>query len=337
MGKRGDIFMVDRLKFELAATEGLGHATTYLILARGTNRENRITSWLAKAVEKHTGIGRKRAAQYIDALKAKALVKASPPVNGWPRLELTISTTPDWVFLPNSIVDGVSGEDPPLERIRRRGSVQALKMLIDAYAIHDLANDDGLDWRLIRQSYKRSAITERGIWSIWGFDLENSTATWGCPLRRQFPKSTEGNDSFWEVFTILIDAGLVTVHPYLVEGLHDGAELIFPLDENGTDIEQELFLAANDASVLLLNDGSGFLHNLADHQIVTPVARDWPNAQVVGIYRLRYRPKTSATAFWYSKQTEWATFAKAFWSIGNADLKPAENCQSAPSKIVQGG
>ena len=335
MGERGQLFLLDRKQWDEAVSLGLGQGITYLILARGTDKQQSITSWLAKAIEKHTGIGRKRAAKYIDELKAKQLVKPSPKVNGWPRLALTITDEPEWVFLPNTIVDGAAGEVPPLERIRRRGSVEALKMLIDAYAMHDLANDDGLDWRLIRQSYTRSAITERGNWAIWGFNIKNSQAEWGCPLRRQFPKTTEGNDIFWKVFEILTDASLIEAHPYLVEGLHDGAELIFPLDEEGTEIEQQLFHNANDAARVLLGEDTGIEHRLDDYEIMSPVSTDWPNAQVVGIYRLRYRPKTKATAFWYHKQLEWERFADSFGAIVSEDAKPAENCQSAPSKIVQ--
>ena len=335
MGERGKIFMVDRKQCDKAMSLGLGQAITYLILARGTGPENTITSWLAKAVEKHTGIGRKRAAQYIDALRSKQLVKQSPKINGWPRLALAVPKEPEWIFMPNSIVDGASGEVPPLERLRRNGSIEALQMFVDAYAMQDLANDDGLDWRLIRKSFARASVTERGIWSIWGFDAETSCASWNCPLRRQFPKTDDGNNAFWKVFGILRDSGLIECHPYLVEGLHDGAELIFPLDDNGTEIEQELFLAADRAARALLDDGSGFQYQLDNHEIVTPVSRDWPNAEVVGIYRLRYRPKTKATAFWYSKQAEWAKFAADFDAIDDDQLKPAEINQSAPSRIVQ--
>jgi hypothetical protein len=61
-------FSIDRGAFRCAAAGGLNAALAYLIMARGTGRDNRKTQWSVNAIEKHTGISRPNAAKAVKGL-----------------------------------------------------------------------------------------------------------------------------------------------------------------------------------------------------------------------------------------------------------------------------
>ncbi len=319
MGERGELFLIDHCRWPKICELGLNAAIAYLIMARGSGPDNCSTAWSANAIEKRTGISRKRAGEAIKQLISRNHLKV---VNGMarPQYKIVHASQPRWVFLPNALIDGAATELPPIERLRRRGSIEAVRMLIDSYHMQDLANDDGLDWRLIHQEWERKLITEQGNWSIFGYSRADSkTAKWECPLRFQFGRwnqSSQANESFWRIFQILQECSLIETIPHLVEGKHDGAELIFPLDSTGSDAEARLYEAATCAACGMLEDNTGgYRYELDNHTIALPVSNDFPNATVVGVYRLRYRAKTSLTAAWWSKQTEWGRFAERYEGI----------------------
>jgi hypothetical protein len=313
-----EIFLIDHHKWPKVCELGLNAAVTYLILARGSGADNATTSWSANSVEQRTGISRKRAGEAITLLcNRKHLSRVAKAVR--PQYKIAHSSQPSWVYLPNSLIDGAEGEVPPIERIRRRGSILALRMLVDAYQMQDLANDDGLDWRMIHQQWERTEITTRGNWRIFGYSQAGSTtAKWHCPLRAQFRNQTsEANDTFWTAFQALQDCGLIQTVPHLVEGSDEDAELIFPLHVNGSDAEQSLNAAATEAALRMLEGAGGFQYELDNFEIALPVSSDFPNATVVGVFRLRYRPQTSLTAAWWSKQSEWQCYADQYRALAN--------------------
>jgi hypothetical protein len=61
-------FSIDRGAFRCAAAGGLNAALAYLIMARGTGRDNRTTQWSVNAIEKYTGISRPNAAKAVKDL-----------------------------------------------------------------------------------------------------------------------------------------------------------------------------------------------------------------------------------------------------------------------------
>ena len=65
---RGEFFAVDKQSWVKACELGMPPAVAYLVLANGTGRDNLRTSWSTNAIERYTGIGRKRAKTAIDTL-----------------------------------------------------------------------------------------------------------------------------------------------------------------------------------------------------------------------------------------------------------------------------
>ncbi len=54
---------------------------------------------------------------------------------------------PQWIWLPNTIVDGAANETTPLEILRQSQNTTALRIFGDLYHAHTLASDGGADWR----------------------------------------------------------------------------------------------------------------------------------------------------------------------------------------------
>lgn len=67
---RGNFFQIDPVMLGVAARLGMGPLVAYLVVARGTARDNRRSSWSVNAIEKKTGLGRVRAATAIRKLIA---------------------------------------------------------------------------------------------------------------------------------------------------------------------------------------------------------------------------------------------------------------------------
>ena len=66
--KRDGFFAVDRRTWARVCGLGLNRAVAYLVLARGTGKTNRESSWSVMAIENYTGISRGRAYDAVSAL-----------------------------------------------------------------------------------------------------------------------------------------------------------------------------------------------------------------------------------------------------------------------------
>jgi hypothetical protein len=81
---------VDRLTWAmLCDLENINEAAAYLVLAQGTGRDNRSTSWSAKSLRKYAGISWRRGADVIQGLIGKGFIKhAQGSLTVKPRYEL---------------------------------------------------------------------------------------------------------------------------------------------------------------------------------------------------------------------------------------------------------
>jgi len=142
--KKDGIFIVDRSVFLSACDVSLNAAVTYLIMARGSQGNNRTTKWSANAVSQHAGITRMRAQESIGQLIEHGVLELTHPgTRPQYKIELPDSDL-EYIFLPNAIVDGVGKEIPPIERIRQTRNLITLKIFILLYAIQDLDNTGGM-------------------------------------------------------------------------------------------------------------------------------------------------------------------------------------------------
>ena len=71
---RGNFFQVDRRVWLVVSRLGLNEAVCYLVLARGTGRDNRTSAWSVHSIERYTGISRIRARAALDNLMANGLI-----------------------------------------------------------------------------------------------------------------------------------------------------------------------------------------------------------------------------------------------------------------------
>jgi hypothetical protein len=56
----------------------------------------------------------------------------------------TVETAPEWIWIPNAIVEGIDDETPPIELIRQSNRPAALRLLVDLYGAQTLADHGGV-------------------------------------------------------------------------------------------------------------------------------------------------------------------------------------------------
>ena len=224
---------------------------------------------------------------------------------------------PDWIWLPNAIIDGTVGETAPVELVRQTQNGATLRLLIDLYHAHALASDGGIHWRSIRREFTRRTVGQRGPFIVYGFEPGESRA-WGNKhfirahmtgkleaLTDGKPQRDRGWSIFWNAWDQLVNLGLIDLVGQLVEADNDTANVIHPYAVgNGETAERAIARAAHEAAAAMLTETqqdsatSKALH-------LVPIRAHITEVQMVGIARLRYRPRTSATAAWFARMAEW--------------------------------
>lgn len=323
------IFAVDRRNWNAACNLGMNEAVCYLVIASGTGGDQRTSSWSATAIEKYMGIHHRRATTAIQRLEAEKLVavvkngsfrryslqpacavpsvikRATAGQRRTPAQQQEIVERlllPEWIWLPNSLIQGAADETSPVKLLRQSQNLNALRLFINFYYHHDLTADHGIDWRIrsgVREEYTRKEIGHHGNHKIWAFK----------PLQYNVSTITDFYfDEFWDCFHLLKEAGLIEFVAHLVEGDSDDAEIIHPLPypDTGETGEQEITKQAIGAARLMapyFKDKSTML---------APVLSRLANVQMVGIARLKYRPQTTKTAEWLSNAAEWKKYASGY-------------------------
>jgi hypothetical protein len=158
--------------------------------------------------------------------------------------------------------------------------------------------------------FERIKVGEQGPFIVWGFRVRHTLAGPGLFsqfLTGQSAKREDGticdagmDGSFWPSVHTLADLGLVERVGMLLDGEDPEAEIIHPYSlRDGEPAECELALAAMDAAQAMVTDEQ-LNWSLGQGYSLVPVQRHIANAAVTEIFRLRYRPHTTATAAWYA-------------------------------------
>jgi hypothetical protein len=240
---RGDFFAVDRVTWAKACEiGGMNAPLAYLVLARGAGGDNRTTSWSAEAINYRTNVNWRKAKEAIGALIKAGLVRqdkggsrpryylmpSSPPAPGKPVKGMEKEAAaepikPDWIWLPNALVDGAADETPPIEMVRQSNRPAALRLLVDLYGAQSLADHGGVHWRQLRQQFDRQQIAERGAYVIWGF-CAGTQAAWGhIPFVKAHltGKTKDGEDPgwpvFWDALKVLTETGLLEFVEHIID------------------------------------------------------------------------------------------------------------------------
>jgi hypothetical protein len=322
----GRFFQIDRRLWADACSLGIGPAVAFLVLARGTLSDNRTTSWSVHSIEKYTNISRPRARQHVEQLIEGKIISGLVSSTTRPRYEIAGNLEPDWIWLPNSLVDGAKGEISPVELLRQAQNLDAVKLLPNLYYAQALDVDGGIEWRPgkgLRLNYSKEKLFEHGRHVVWGFREDTAKVGQGASFvidhfGRDKP-TPERWKRFWDALEVLIDAGLLEYVPHLVDANSPEAEIIYPLPcFCGEPEEQEVGKAALSAATAMLPDW--LIKKIAgstekEHSMIAPVERHRKSVELVGIARLRYRPHTSKTGAWIDQMAEWEKHKLAFQEI----------------------
>jgi hypothetical protein len=253
----------------------------------------------------------------IERLKAAGLLKESGyrnfiPVK--PPGEESEAPSSEPIWLPNTLVTGTSeGENSPVKRIRQAGDVWALRLLVDLYSAHNLRDDGGISPARLRQKFDRKAVGQFGIYTIWAFKAEQHWVTFDKELavHKARPKSTpESNHPFWASHHVLLQTSVLSYVPHVWDNDPSeggAAEILYPYGMacyGGEAIEVEIGRAAHEAGLRMAYEEKVTAASYEGFHYLCPVRSSIPNACMVGVARLRYRPHTSRTGAWMTRLQE---------------------------------
>jgi hypothetical protein len=321
---RGEFFAVDRRAWAKACDLGINAEVSYLVLARGSGADNRTTSWSAEAINDRTALPWRKAKETIAALIKEGLVRQDAGGKR-PRYHLLppkpTTSKPQWIWIPNALVDGVGGATAPIERCRQSGRISdaALRLLVDLYDAQALMEYGGVHWRQIRERFARSQVAERGEYVIWGFERETKEVFMSAPFLQPHIKDKEQKAScktFFDALKILELTGLVEFVEHIIDcDDAERGEVLHPYAAylNGEAAEQEIGEAAHAAAESMLAEWrrESIERGSMDHGHLLPAKRHMPDVQMVGILRLRYRARTAATTVWLDNKN-WAEWAAKY-------------------------
>lgn len=304
-----------RADLALKALEGSGLVS---IPKRGTLRT--LTPWAGVQAEKERLTERQRAVvarvlgkrdpiksssdpdyQVAYALKQRGILDLADGKPGKSRFKVGGS---EWVWLPNTLVDGFGQGDGPLARLRQTRSPDAIRVLLNCYRHTNLAEDGGLPWRALRGTFEKREIYRHGPFTVWGFVSKTTAAEWE-PLfgwLRESRGAEEGNKAIWAAVSALKAAGLIEEVGYIVEGLDASAQALHPyaLPGQGEPEERRVREAAHAAGQRIVSSEryEQVTADLGRPPWLCPVRSHVANVELVGITRPTHRPHTKRTAAW---------------------------------------
>ena len=236
-------------------------------------------------------------------MKKGALALTEAPA-GKPKFRLP---EPDYLFLPNSLVDGFREGDVPLARLRQIGDRRAIATLLRVYQHANLPEDGGIRPAEIRETFRRFETARWGQFTVWAFVSESYAAAWD-PFVTPFVDGYTGEarerllEEFWTAWKALIAAGLVEHVAYIMEGSSPGAQAIHPFPlRGGTEDERRVFDAAYRAALRMATQGQidrAEAHLGTSCALLCPVRSFVLDVQLVGIARPVHRANTSKTRAW---------------------------------------
>lgn len=388
---RGDFFAIDYRAWHRACDLGLNAAVAYLLLARGTLKDNRTTSWSVHATEGRTGISRPKAKIAIEKLIADGLIEnlnssptrpkrrmvpahllppiANPPtsanatklIDKFPLEASTLTVSekraldglivagtirydglqyqrvdladekPDWIWLPNSLVDGAADETPPVENLRQVQDVAPLRLLIDLYHVHSLTFSAGVPGTLMWESYGAVEIAhqrELRVWNIWEAE-PGACVSEHAPFFLPFCRCAGGDPKkalrdYWEAVSVLRALKYLSFVCHIFEGDGPEGEVIHPFEPSWiadvTEAEGDLYWKAQSAAIAAL---PAHLRPKHFEDAIVPLPAHIRQVSAKGIARLRYRPKTLVTAQWMALTRKWERWTSHYSAL-EAKLPPVE-------------
>jgi hypothetical protein len=209
------------------------------------------------------------------------------------------SSDPDVIWLPNSIVTGTDkSEDSPIRRLRTAGDLWTLRLFVDLYHAQNLRDDGGISPKILQEEYERMLVGEQGLYNVWGFKRKTAWVGWGDTLEAHRTRPTvEGKDKpIWDSIRFFEKQGLITFVAHLWDnecrsGQSHEAEIIHAYGGGaGEPLEVSLGNAACRAALAMVPEFKREKAVREGFRYFAPVPNTFPNVQMIGVARLRYRP-----------------------------------------------
>jgi hypothetical protein len=203
-------------------------------------------------------------------------------------------------FIPKSLIIRDDGQQSMVERLRQARDPKMLQLLVDFYALQDLAELDGLAFR---RTFSTKSVLATGLHRLWWFKNEGE-------VQGELAHHYAGRDgpAFWRRIAVLEDLGAIEWAYYLAEDGQPDAGLVYPvaLVRSGRVIEAALESVAGAwatlaAAVLHKGDDVDQFDKFADQApdaFTLPAPRHMGEVALVGVLRMRNRAWTTNTSRW---------------------------------------
>lgn len=296
---KGNFFAIGADEFNQACKLGIQQAVAFLVMARGTVRDNCTTSWSVLAIFNHSGLARRRAQAAVDSIVEAGLVEVLREGKK-PKYKLK---KPDddkkLLWLPNELVTGAGNEIPPITKLRETGNLDLLQKFIQLYGLQDLDSDGGIPRSVVRGEYSRQQICPVGPFIVYGFACEKVFA-YNSGLFKGYDKKTDekGNKGPWTALAPLKEMGLIEYAVYMAESSDNDAELIYPVNVETQTAMMDLAYWFSET------EASGYAREIEEAESFGIAPKHITNATMVGVFRLKYRPKTGKTSRWWAQECE---------------------------------
>jgi len=229
-------------------------------------------------------------------------------------------------YLPMSLVGDEKGKpiagSTMVERIRMSRDHMAFRLLVDFYALQDLAEHGGVDRQSFYRQFQREKAGATNEFQVWRFNGREVFVRLGCGFEhhKRKPNEKELADGwkpensaagFFGAAGILEDAGAIEWVYYLAEDDKSDSNRVYPVavERHGKVVWSEIesivgSFAIRAACALSKAKINGTMPDAKEcerampAEFLLPADRLARQATVVGVPRLRQRAKTSNTARW---------------------------------------
>lgn len=233
-------------------------------------------------------------------------------------------------FLPMELIGEAFGEidgtyTTVVERIRMSRDPLAMRLLVDLYALQNLAEHGGVDDQYLWCEFDRKKAGASGSLQIWKFTQKHKICRiqdgalshhWREPTYEEEEEGKNGAADFFDRVQILADAGALEWVYYLTEDDEDNANRIFPVavarhgEVIWTELESVIGGYATRAASALYEDAVNPIEFAQSWEaggpshFIIPADKLARKATVVGIPRLRHRARTLNASRWRKELTE---------------------------------
>lgn len=231
-------------------------------------------------------------------------------------------------YLPNALVGDetgkATGESTIVDRIRLSRDPMAFRLLVDLYALQDLAEHGGVNRASFYKKFEREKMLATGKFQIWRFYKKVQSVRWSEGLSHHARNPTEQEIAdgweednpgagFFGAASILEDSGALEWVYYLAEDNQSDSTRVYPVavERHGkvcwSELETIVGSYATRAACALSDNHAGTWEGDMPREFLLPAERLAREAALVGVPRLRCRAKTTNAARWRKELVEDAT------------------------------